>query len=144
MAGIRIPATAAPLLEFCRPHPSHAERTLFATYADLVTFCAAYGWSQAGDAQPPVCGRFLGTPNAIDMGIFRNQELYPVLLLLGLASSAAVDAARSEEVLARTVENYAALGAAALQHLREATSSRAFHLTLAELLALGPVEEVKI
>lgn len=144
MAAIRIPATLAPLLEFCRPHPGRTERPLFQTYADLVTFCAAYGWSKAEAAKPGPCAEFLGNPNAIDLAIFRNQELYPVLLLLGLAATDAPNVARDEEGLALIVEDYAAVGAAALQRQRAEAAGRAFHLRLAELLAGVAAEEVKI
>lgn len=144
MSAIRLPASTAPLLEFCRPHPNRAERTLFSTYADLITFCAAYGWSEAAGITPPACRQFLETPNAIDLAIFRNQGLYPVALLLALASSTTPEAVIDENTVARTVEDYAAVGAAALQYLRTTSGGRDIHLVLGDLLIAEPAAEVRI
>ena len=142
MATIRIPQSAVPLLDFCKPWPARRGNPCFATYADMMIFAAGLGYSKQHGRQPPPCKSFIedGQPVPIPFEVFKgsNLGLYPFVLLLSLASENSHQAVRDEERLARTVENYANVGLADLQRRLEATTPEEFHVELAKLLLQHP------
>ena len=138
MAQVRVPKTAEELLPFCRPWVTKLPNACFATYADLMMFAAGVGFQKLDGKLPPQCRSFVEEkqPHPIDFNVFKNpgQQLYPLVLLLGLASIKSHDAVRDEERLVRIVEDYADVGFQELTKKLAATTPEHFHVELAELL----------
>lgn len=111
MAAIRIPASAEPLLPYCRSSGSNGPH-VWETYADLVAFLAAYGYSQ--ELEPPDNFAAAKSTNPIDLATFRNRGLYPQLLMIAIAASRAWIVAKSPDEICAINERYAALGASQL------------------------------
>ena len=126
------------MLPLCRPWPGKLPNACFATYADLMMFAAGVGFQKLDGKSPPQCHSFVEErqPYPIDFGVFKSpgQQLYPLVLLLGLASIKNHDAVRDEERLVRVVENYAAVGFQELTKKLAASTPEHFHVDLAELL----------
>jgi hypothetical protein len=108
MAAIRIPASAEPLLPYCRSSGSNGPH-VWETYADLVAFLAAYGYSQ--DMDPPDSFTAAKSTNPIDLSTFRNRGLYPQLLMIAIAASRGWIVAKSPDEICSINERYAAVGA---------------------------------
>lgn len=138
MPNIRIPKAAATLLPFCRPWPGKMPNACFSTYADLIVFAAGLGLRQLRGTPAPSCHSFIdeSQPYPIDFSVFKNPglQLYPFVLLLGLVTAKGREVVGDEEQLARTVENYAALGLMELAKILSATTPQEFHVELAQLL----------
>lgn len=138
MPNVRVPKAAMPLLPFCKPWPSRRSNACFSTYADLIMFAAGVGFRQLHGAVAPSAQVFIedDQPYPIDFSVFKNpgQQLYPLVLLLGLASVKSREVVRDEEQLARIVENYAAAGFKELTEKLSATTPEEFHVELAQLL----------
>lgn len=138
MAQVRVPKAGEEMLPLCRPWPGKLPNACFATYADLMMFAAGVGFQKLDGKSPPQCHSFVEErqPYPIDFGVFKSpgQQLYPLVLLLGLASIKNHDAVRDEERLVRVVENYAAVGFQELTKKLAASTPEHFHVDLAELL----------
>jgi len=134
MPSIRLPAAIEPLLPFCHRFEEAVEYACFDTYADLLVFSASFGFHCLGDSGPPPAKAFLSTPYPIDLAIFKNQQSFSQLLLIGLATEGTQEIARDEEKLCRIIETFASEGAKRLSaELKKATPS-SFYLELANLL----------
>jgi hypothetical protein len=107
MAAIRIPASAEPLLPLCRSSGSNGAH-VWETYADLVAFLAAYGYSQEMD--PPESFAAAKSTNPIDLSTFRNRGLYPQLLMVAIAVSRGWMVAKSPDEICAITERYATVG----------------------------------
>jgi len=138
MAHVRIPKVAEEMLPFCKPWQGRLSNACFATYADLMMFAAGMGYQKMGAKAPPQCQLFVEEkqPYPIEFSVFKHpgQQLYPLVLLLGLASIKSHDAVRDEERLVRVVENYAAIGFQELSKKLAATTPDVFHIELAQCL----------
>lgn len=138
MAQVRVPKAAEELLPFCRPWVAKLPNACFATYADLMMFAAGVGFQKLDGKSPPQCHLFVEEkqPHPIDFSVFKSpgQQLYPLVLLLGLASIKSHEAVRDEERLVRVVENYAAVGFQELGKKLAASTPEHFHVELAEYL----------
>src|SRR5436305_10937000 len=103
-----------------------------------MVFAAGLGYTQLLGSQAPLCSAFIddGQPVPIPFEVFKgsNLGLYPFVLLLSLASEHSHQAVRDEERLARTVENYAAVGFVELARRLAKSSPEEFHVELALLL----------
>src|SRR5258706_15415617 len=103
MAQVRVPKVAEEMLPFCRPWSGKLPNACFATYADLMMLAAGVGFRRLGGKPPPQCHLFLdeARPGPIDFGVFKHsgQQLYPLVLLLGLAAIKSHEAVRDEDRL---------------------------------------------
>ena len=134
MPAIRLTESAQPLLPFCRRFEEPLDNACFDTYADFVTFAASCGFHRLHGRMPADPKAFLPKISPIDLAIFKNQNLFPNLLLIGLGTEGKPDIARDEERLCRVVEAFADVGCKYLAHeLTDWTPAR-FHLQVAELL----------
>jgi hypothetical protein len=134
MPSIRLPATIEPLLPFCRKFEDAVEHACFDTYADLLVFAAAFGFHHLAGAKPSPPKELLETPYPIDLAIFKNQQNFSQLILIGLATEGTQDIARDEEKLCHLIEAFASEGGKALtQELNDSTPA-SFYLDLANLL----------
>ncbi len=138
MPNIRVPKAAVPLLPFCKPWSGRMSNACFNTYADLIMFATGLGFRQLRGTSAPSCHAFIddGQPYPIDFSVFKNpgQQLYPLVLLLGLVTAKSREVVRDEEQLARIVENYAAIGLKELTEKLAAATPEEFHVELAQLL----------
>jgi dnd system-associated protein 4 len=138
MAHVRVPKAAEELLPFCRPFPSRTPNACFATYADLMIFAAGLGFQSLAGKPAPQCQHFIEErhPYPIEFSIFKNsgQQLYPLVLLLGIAAIKRHEIVRDEDRLVRIVENYAAVGFDELRRMLAATTPALFHVELAQSL----------
>ena len=138
MAQVRIPQVAEPLLPFCKPWAGRLANACFSTYAELMIFAAGCGFRDLEGGKAPQCVAFTEgrQPNPIDFGVFKSesQQVYPLLLMLGLATLKKHEAVRDEERLAKMVEDYAAVGLKVLTKLLENSTPEGFHVELAQLL----------
>jgi hypothetical protein len=134
MPAIRLPQSAEPLLKFCRRHEEAEDNACFETYADLVVFAASCGYYRLDGLLPSEAKSFLAGVYPIDIGVFKNQGLFPNLLLMGLGATGEAEISRDEEALCQLTESFANVG---FQHLScvvvEATFARC-HITLASLI----------
>jgi hypothetical protein len=134
MPSIRLPESAEPLLKFCRRHEQSEDNACFETYADLLVFAASCGYQRLSGRPPADASAFLRAIYPIDIGVFKNQGLFPNLLLIGLGATGKADVARDEEGLCRLVEAYADVGCKRLGHKMIDWTPARFHLECATLL----------
>ena len=134
MSAIRLPESAQPLLPFCRRYEEPLDNACFDTYADFVTFAASCGYHRLNGRMPEEPKEFLSKTYPIDLAVFKNQSLFPNLLLIGLGTEGKPDIARDEERLCRVVEAFADVGCKFLSHELKISNPASFHLDLAELL----------
>jgi hypothetical protein len=78
--------------------------------------------------------QFLSNIYPIDIAVFKNQNLFPNLLLIGLGAEGKPDIARDEERLSRIVEAFADVGCKYLAHELKSWTPARFHLEAAGLL----------
>lgn len=134
MPAIRLPESATPLLPFCRRHDEPHENACFDTYADFVTFAASCGYHRLHGRTPSEATKFLANIYPIDIAVFKNQSLFPNLLLIGLGTEGKPDIARDEDRLCRVVEAFADVGCKYLAHELNTWTPARFHLKVADLL----------
>jgi hypothetical protein len=138
MPNIRVPESAQQLLPMCRKHELlPTERELpqcFETYADLLVFAAAYGFSQLHGSIPKRKTRFLSTPNPIDFEIFKSDRRFPPILLIALAASKDKDVVRDESLLCKLTEDYAAVGFEKMIKIQSEHGDTSFILQIANAL----------
>src|SRR5437773_12517812 len=107
MPAIRLPQSAAPLLPFCRRSETAAENACFDTYADVIVFAASCGFLRVNGRMIQESSEFLKGVYPIDLAVFKNHNLFPKLLLMGLGAVSNSDVAKDEERLCRLVEAFA-------------------------------------
>jgi hypothetical protein len=146
MPAIRLPQSAEPLLPFCRRSEEPADNACFDTYADLIAFAASCGFHRFRGRRPDDPKDFLSGIYPIDLAVFKNQGLFPNLLLIGLGSEGKAEIARDEERLCRMVEAFTDVGCKYLAHEMPGWTPARFHLDLATLVceAQGATERDKI
>ncbi len=140
MPAIRLPASAEALVPFCRRHEEAAENACFETYADLVVFAASCGYHRLNGRSPSEAKAFLGDVYPIDIAVFKNQNLFPNLLLIGLGAEGKPDIARDEDRLCRVVEAFADVGCKYLAHELIGWTSARLHLELGMILTTSATE----
>lgn len=133
MPAIRLPESSESLLKFCRRHEQAEANACFETYADLVVFAASSGYHRLNGRAPSEVHRSIGDIYPIDIGVFKNQNLFPNLLLIGIGSEGNPEIARDEERLCRLVEAFAHVGCKYLAHELATWTPARFHLKVAEL-----------
>jgi len=117
MTDIRIPKEAAPLLPYCRPSLNSRSNACFDTYADFIIFVASYGFYKTGKDGNQAVSEFLDQPYPVDIDIFKNRNLFPQILFLGISLTGSHKIVTDEERLARMIENYAFQGCRELNEL---------------------------
>lgn len=144
MPSIRLPKSAEPLLPLCRRFEAADENACFESYAELLNFLACCGYSRVNGRTPAPSSEFLSSIHPIDIAIFKNQQLYPTLLLIVLGSSGDAASAGDEDGLCRVVEAFAEIGAKHLTY-KLFQDSAGFPLQLARLIIdLGSGGEVGV
>lgn len=113
MPAIRFPASAVQLLPLCK---GNGENSVFRTYADLLSFLAAFGLHAVQKHSEPLDPRpkFVDTPNPIGVEVFENRGLLPNLLMIALAHDRSPNAAQDDDLLCKLAELYAARGGSSL------------------------------
>jgi hypothetical protein len=134
MPAIRLPESAQTLLPFCRRFDEPLDNACFDTYADFVTFAASCGYHRLHGRLPAEPKQFLPSIYPVDLAVFKNQSLFPNLLLIGLGAEGKPDIARDEERLCRIVEAFADVGFKYLAHELTSWTPARFHLEIASLL----------
>lgn len=134
MPAIRIPQSAEPLLQFCRRSAEPAENACFDTYADMLAFGAACGFHRLSGRRPSDPKEFSREASTVDLAIFKNQGLFPNLLLIGLGAEGKPDIARDEDQICKLIESFADVGFKYLGHEMKSWTPARFHLEVASLL----------
>lgn len=138
MATIRIPSTAEPLLPYCRNAATCREDACFSNFAEMLVFAASLGFKRH-PGKPPEPKAFLSQPYPVDLNIFKNQQLFSLILLIGLATAESHAIAQDEEKLCRMLEAYADVGLGELVRLLRENTAEDFVFTLARLCSETPV-----
>ena len=134
MALIHIPKSAEQLLPYCKPYQNRLQNACFETYAELMIFTAGYGFHKiVSSGKQPVL-EFIDQPYPIDMDIFKNLNLFPFIIFLGIALTGGREIIKQEESLARIIENYADAGCRELNILLKKSIQESFHLDLATII----------
>jgi hypothetical protein len=138
MANIRVPVEAKTLLPLCRKHeqlPGDPELPIcFDTYADLIVFCAAYGFSELDGRIPERKTKFLDRPNPIDLAIFKTDRRFPQILLIALAASGDKNVVRDEETMSCLIEDFTAVGCERIAKSITLALASSPHLSIGEIL----------
>jgi hypothetical protein len=134
MPAIRLPESAEALLPFCRRHDEALENACFDTFADLVVFAASCGFQRLNGRTPAEPKKFVPSNYPIDLAVFKNQSLFPNLLLIGLGAEGKPDIARDEDRLCRLVESFADVGCKYLSHEISSWTPARFHLEVGLML----------
>lgn len=134
MPTIRLPQSAEPLLPFCRRFEEPLENACFDTYADFVTFAASCGFHRLHGRMPAEPQQFHSGISPIDIAVFKNQSMFPNLLLIGLGTEGKPDIARDEDHLCRVVEAFADVGCKYLAHELTGWTPACFHSQLGSIL----------
>ena len=140
MPTIRVPQSAEPLLPFCRRYDEPLDNACFDTYADFVTFAAACGFHRLHGRMPAEPQQFHAKVNPIDIAVFKNQNLFPNLLLIGLGAEGKPDIARDEDRLCHVIEAFADVGCKYLAHELIGWTPARFHLELGAILTTSATE----
>lgn len=135
MANIRVPKSAEPLLPYCRPWNSAREDASFGSYAEMVVFAAALGFKTSGGHQKKGSLQFLTHPNPIGLTVFKNMHLFPIILLISLATAKSPSIAKDEEKMAHLIESYADQGCKELTRMLKESTPSDFIFTLARMVA---------
>ena len=130
MPTIRLPESAQNLLPFCRRFEEPLDNACFDTYADFITFAAACGYHRLHGRLPSDPKQFLPNIYPIDLAVFKNQSLFPNLLLIGLGAEGKSEIARDEDRLCRVVEAFADVGCKYLAHELTTWTPARFHLAV--------------
>lgn len=130
MPSIRIPRSAEPLLPLCRKHEEPWDNACFDTYADLIIFAASFGFQSLAGRKPDEPQAYLKHPNPIDLAVFKNQQLFPSILLMALAAEGDSGIVRDEEDMCRLVEGYVCVGCKCLASVAGSRTSASLHLEL--------------
>lgn len=139
MANIRIPTEAEPLVKYCRTAADAVKQPIFATYADLVLFLAAYGYHCSAGKRPRRMKDGLKHPAPVELEKFQeNGERWQIVNLLGLAVTKGHEVARRMDELVAIVEDLAAVGAVELSSMLKQSNVEQFPFDLAALLASPP------
>jgi hypothetical protein len=134
MALIRIPKSAEPLLPYCKPYNHRLPNACFETYAEFIVFAAGYGFYKNSSSGNSLVTEFLDQPYPIDMAIFKNQDLFPLIIFLGIALVGNRAIIKQEDALARITENYTDTGCRELLILLKQSTPESFHLELSTLI----------
>jgi hypothetical protein len=134
MPAIRFPASAVPLLPLCK---GHGDNYIFRTYADLIGFVAAYGYHLVTNEgqRLPAKPTFTDTPNAIGLEVFENRGQYANFVMIALAHDDTRELAENEDLLAKTIEQFAALGAAVISTKVNGSEHSASISTIIEIIS---------
>lgn len=138
MSQVRVPRSGSVLLPFCRPWPERRDNACFESYAEMMVFAAGIGYSKTRQKRPPGCGDFLEQPYPIPLDIFKSLQLFPILLLLGLAVTGEHRIARDEKRISGVLEDYANLGFREMTTLLKNTTPEEMHVELARVLVDAP------
>jgi hypothetical protein len=141
MPAIRLPESAQSLLAFCRRFEKPLDNACFDTYADLFVFAASCGFHRLHGRMPAEPQQFLPNIYPIDLAVFKNQSLFPNLLLIGLGAEGKPEIARDEERLCRVVEAFADVGCKYLAHEVINWTPARFHLELGIILSEAVTSE---
>jgi hypothetical protein len=130
MPVIRFPAPAVPLLPLCK---GHGEGFVFRTYADLIGFLAAYGFTLSADEGEalPAKIEFTNNPNPIELDIFSNRGLYSNFLMIAMRYESWRGYSEDDDMLCKLIEKHVAVGAI---HLTRQMGELVDPLILANLL----------
>ena len=134
MSQIRMPANAEKLLPFCRPWPHRTENTCFDSYAQMITFASGVGYSKLTGRRAPECKKFLDQPHPIDIEIFKNLQLLPVLLLLTIAVTKKHQSTKDDKLICGLADNYAAVGFEHMIVLLDGSSMEEFPVEVARMI----------
>jgi hypothetical protein len=69
------------------------------------------------------------------LSVFRNAELFPIILLICLAAAESPAIAKDEDSMADLIESYADLGFKELSHILKESTPSDFIFTLARMVA---------
>ena len=135
MTRIGVPKAASPLLVYCKTNPAKREDACFSSYAELVVFLASFGYKATQGRITNLTPDLLeAAPEPIEFTVFKNQGLFPQVLLLGLAVSKGHSIAKNEQALASVVETLATAGAVALARPWANTTPESFVFELVDQL----------
>jgi len=136
MTRIGVPKAALPLLIYCRTNPAKRDDACFASYAELVVFLASFGYKVTQGRITNLKADLLDAgPEPIEFNVFKNQGLFPQVLLLGLAISKGHSIAKNEQALANVIETLATAGAVALARTWANSTPESFVFELVEQLS---------
>lgn len=140
MPTIRLPQTLEPMLSFCRKAAAPLPNACFDTYADLICFATACGFRDLKGLHPVPLRAASKHISAIDLAIFKNQKLFPILLLICLAFDGRDDVARDEERLCQVIEGYAEEGGRVLANALDRSTKAGFHVELARMIEAASLD----
>lgn len=142
MANIRMPVDGEDFFQFVKGVPGeNLSQSFFPTYAHLLASAAAVGFYQEPPAGNIEYREKQPLPIAID--IFRNQDLYDVLLLLVTVNTKDPKSAKDPDHVCRTIETLSCAGFRAMQSLYDESGPH-FWLDSWEDLILKSVGEFDI
>ncbi len=135
MTRIGLPKAALPLLVYCKTNSAKRDDACFSSYAELVVFLASFGYKVTqGRITNHTADLLEAGPEPIEFTVFKNQGLFPQVLLLGLAVSKGHSIAKNEQALASVVETLATAGAVALARTWANTTPESFVFELVDQL----------
>ena len=134
MSQVRVPATAEPLLPFCRPFHDRRDNAFFESYAEMLVFAAGVGYAKSPQKRPSTCSDFLDQPYPIPTEYFKSLQLFPIMLLLALAATKDHRVAKDEKRLAAILEDYANLGMRELGAVLKNTTPEEMHVDVARFV----------
>ena len=130
MASIKIPQAAEPLLCFCATSKDSGPYEIFETYAEATTFAAALGYHLLNGVKPGRVTSFHASTEPVPLDVFRNNNMLPVLLAIGLAVDNSHAIAKDESRLCAIIEGYAQEGFLHMAKLLKRATPSTFHREL--------------
>lgn len=133
MAAIHLPVTLEPLLSFARTSKQKKSNACFESYAHLVTFAAAFGFSELDGSPPPRSAPRSTLIEPIPWEYFSGRQEIAIHLI-GVIAGGGTEIVNDTERLCRVIEDLAAEGGKALVKILRDGGEGSFHAELGELL----------
>ena len=108
MAHVRIPESAVILLPYCKAHIHKNKDPFFPTYAHMMIFAASIGFKR--DEYDRDISFITRDPYPITFDIFKNLNLFDIILCLALSEHKTYKVLDDEDLLAKVIEGYSSAG----------------------------------
>lgn len=134
MAAVYLPTILDSILPFVRKSQERKANACFDSYAQLVVFAAALGFSKLDGDPPPKSSQRTSLVGPVEWEYLSGDRLQTAIQLIGLVAGGGTEIVNDPERLCRIIEDLAAEGGKELVRILRNGGDASFHLELGELL----------
>lgn len=144
MPAVRLPIQLEPILPYVKKSPQRMPNACFETYAHLLTFSAALGFSTLKGEPPPTSEQRSNQIEPVPWEYFNGDRQQTAIQLIGLVAANGTDLVNSPDSLCRLIEDLAAVGGAELQKVLRMNGDSGFHEGIGRLLMTKDQKEESV